>query len=172
MALWAAGMMTLGLTPSPHLPLRAAAHGSRGATPRLAVREVVVVGGGWAGYAAADALSASGDCHVTLLEASPRAAGGLAGGWRTPGGRPVEAGIHGFWRYYTNTLAVLESIGLDADDVLTFEEFVFMIGPAVGPIPVSKCSHKKQNTKLKTCHEIGTNFGVIVRKAPASQSES
>ena len=119
MALWAAGMMTLGLTPSPHLPLRAAAHGGRGATPRLAVREVVVVGGGWAGYAAADALSASGDCHVTLLEASPRAAGGLAGGWRTPGGRPVEAGIHGFWRYYTNTLAVLDSIGLDADAVLT-----------------------------------------------------
>ena len=114
-----AGMLSLGLTPSPHLPLRAAAHSGRGGTPRLAVREVVVVGGGWAGYAAADALSASGDCHVTLLEASPRAAGGLAGGWRTPGGRPVEAGIHGFWRYYTNTLAVLDSIGLDADAVLT-----------------------------------------------------
>ena len=112
-------MLSLGLTPSPRLSPRAAVLSGRGATSHMAVREVVVVGGGWAGYAAADALSASGDCHVTLLEASPRAAGGLAGGWRTPGGRPVEAGIHGFWRYYTNTLALLESLGLDVDDVLT-----------------------------------------------------
>ena len=84
-----------------------------------ATREIVVVGGGWAGYAAADALSASPDCRVTLLEASPRAAGGLAAGWRTPGGRPVEAGIHGFWREYLNTFSVIESLGLNLDDVLT-----------------------------------------------------
>ena len=119
MVVWAAGMLSLGLAPAPRMPLRAAAHGGRGVAPRSAVREVVVVGGGWAGYAAADALSASGDCHVTLLEASPRAAGGLAAGWRTPGGRPVEAGIHGFWRYYTNTLALLDSLGVDAEEVLT-----------------------------------------------------
>ena len=119
MVVWAAGMLSLGLAPAPCMPLRAAARGGRGVAPRSAVREVVVVGGGWAGYAAADALSASGDCHVTLLEASPRAAGGLAAGWRTPGGRPVEAGIHGFWRYYTNTLALLDSLGVDAEEVLT-----------------------------------------------------
>ena len=41
---------------------------------------VVVVGGGWAGYTAAESLSASADVDVTVLEASPRAAGGLAGG--------------------------------------------------------------------------------------------
>ena len=117
MVVWAAGMLSLGLAPAPRMPLRAAARGGRGVAPRSAVREVVVVGGGWAGYAAADALSASGDCHVTLLEASPRAAGGLAAGWRTPGGRPVEAGIHGFWRYYTNTLALLDSLGVDAEEV-------------------------------------------------------
>lgn len=23
--------------------------------------------------------------------------GGLVAGWLTPGGRPVEAGVHGFW---------------------------------------------------------------------------
>ena len=119
MVVWAAGMLSLGLAPAPCMPLRAAARGGRGVAPRSAVRELVVVGGGWAGYAAADALSASGDCHVTLLEASPRAAGGLAAGWRTPGGRPVEAGIHGFWRYYTNTLALLDSLGVDAEEVLT-----------------------------------------------------
>ena len=80
---------------------------------RAATKEVVVVGGGWAGYSAAAALSTSPDVKVTILEASPKASGGLAGGWRTAGGRAVEAGIHGFWRYYTNTLAVLESLGLD-----------------------------------------------------------
>ena len=83
------------------------------------LKHVVVVGGGWAGYSAADALSASPDVRVTLLEASPRAAGGLAAGWRTPQGRPIEAGIHGFWREYANTFRVIDSLGLDRDAVLT-----------------------------------------------------
>ena len=82
------------------------------------VKHVVVVGGGWAGYSVADSLSSSPDVRVTLLEASPRASGGLAGGWRTPGGRPVEAGIHGFWREYLNTFQVIDSLGLDRDEVL------------------------------------------------------
>jgi uncharacterized protein with NAD-binding domain and iron-sulfur cluster len=82
-------------------------------------RRVVVVGGGWAGYTAAEALSADPTVEVTLLEASPRAAGGLAGGWRTPGGRPVEAGIHGFWREYQNTFKVIDQLGLDRDEILT-----------------------------------------------------
>ena len=88
---------------------------------------VVVVGGGWAGFKAADALSACRGMnnedevlHVELLDASPRGPGGLAAGWRTPKlNRPVEAGIHGFWREYRNTFATIEEIGLDLDDVLT-----------------------------------------------------
>lgn len=82
---------------------------------------VVVVGGGWAGFTAADTLArASSNVSVTLLDASQRGPGGLAGGWRTPKtGRPVEAGIHGFWREYRNTFAMIENIGLDLDDVLT-----------------------------------------------------
>jgi len=70
---------------------------------------VVVIGGGWAGYGAAEALSplvARGLLRVTLLEASPRG-GGLAAGWRTPKGRPVEAGLHGFWRNYRNIDALV-----------------------------------------------------------------
>ena len=112
-------LSSLGFSPSSSPAIRAR---RRLPQPTMAASEqkhVVVIGGGWAGYAAADALSASSDCRVTLLEASPRAAGGLAAGWRTPGGRPVEAGIHGFWREYRNTLAVLDSLGLDADEVLT-----------------------------------------------------
>lgn len=84
---------------------------------------VVIVGGGWAGFAAADALSSygRGKTKITLLDASPRGKGGLAGGWRTPKtGRPVEAGIHGFWRDYTNVFAVLQKrLNLALDDILT-----------------------------------------------------
>ena len=56
---------------------------------------------------------------MTILEASPKASGGLAGGWRTAGGRAVEAGIHGFWREYRNTFDAIEKIGLRVDDVLS-----------------------------------------------------
>ena len=96
---------------------------------------VVVVGGGWAGFTAADALASLADASnqqndsdnpkpavkIHLLDASPRGPGGLAGGWRTARRQlPVEAGIHGFWREYRNTLDVMEhSIGLDLEQVLT-----------------------------------------------------
>lgn len=33
---------------------------------------------------------------VVLLEGG-KSVGGLVAGWQTPGGRPVEAGVHGFW---------------------------------------------------------------------------
>lgn len=33
---------------------------------------------------------------MTLLEGG-KSVGGLVAGWLTPGGRPVEAGVHGFW---------------------------------------------------------------------------
>jgi uncharacterized protein with NAD-binding domain and iron-sulfur cluster len=109
-------------------------------------RKVVIIGGGWAGFSAADALSIiqqqqQGQPPVTgssstnfdsstatkaaafeieLLDASPRGPGGLAGGWMSPKlQRPVEAGLHGFWREYRNTFATMERIGLVLDDVLT-----------------------------------------------------
>ena len=83
-------------------------------------KRVVVIGGGWAGFSAADALATapSDSVDIVLLDASPRGAGGLAGSWKTQGGRPVEAGVHGFWREYKNTFAAIERIGLDLDDVL------------------------------------------------------
>eukprot|EP00536_Pseudo-nitzschia_multiseries_P009713 jgi/Psemu1/201409/e_gw1.279.73.1 len=94
-------------------------------------KKVVVIGGGWAGFSAADALSRishpSGDDRdslpafdIEILDASPRGPGGLAAGWRTPKlDRPVEAGLHGFWREYQNTFAAIRRIGLEIDDVLT-----------------------------------------------------
>ena len=92
-----------------------------------AKKRVVVIGGGWAGFSAADSLSSTKELghsdaavDVELLDASPRGPGGLAGGWRTEKlNRPVEAGLHGFWREYRNTFSAIERIGLDIDDVLT-----------------------------------------------------
>ena len=83
-------------------------------------KRVVVIGGGWAGFSAADALATAppDSVEIIILDASPRGAGGLAGSWKTQGGRPVEAGVHGFWREYKNTFAAIERIGLDLDDVL------------------------------------------------------
>ena len=84
-------------------------------------KKVVVIGGGWAGYSVADALSTiqqqtsssssspAAAFDIEILDASPRGPGGLAGGWRTPKlNKPVESGIHGFWREYKNTFAVIE----------------------------------------------------------------
>lgn len=91
-------------------------------TSVLPATKVVVVGGGWAGFSAADALSSIGDdIQVELLDASPRGSGGLAGGWRTKKlNRAVEAGLHGFWREYRNTMATIERIeGIEVDKVLT-----------------------------------------------------
>ena len=61
-------------------------------------KRVVVIGGGWAGFSAADALATAppDSVEIIVLDASPRGAGGLAGSWKTQGGRPVEAGVHGF----------------------------------------------------------------------------
>jgi hypothetical protein len=90
-------------------------------------KTVCIVGGGWAGFSAADALSSATESisgraclSVELLDASPRGQGGLAGGWRTKNLKlPVEAGLHGFWREYQNTFAAIERIGLDIDEILT-----------------------------------------------------
>ena len=79
---------------------------------------VVVIGGGWAGFGTAWGLAQRG-VPVTLLEASSKAVGGLAAGWSGPDGRPVELGIHGFWRSYKNCFRLVEQLGLPLDSVFT-----------------------------------------------------
>ena len=64
-------------------------------------KHAVVVGGGWAGFGAAYALLKAG-VKVTILDAS-QTPGGLSSGWRTPGGRFVEAGIKGYSVMSTNS---------------------------------------------------------------------
>lgn len=74
-------------------------------------KKVIVVGAGWAGLSATYHLAKQG-YDVTLLEASPYP-GGLVAGWRTPGGRSIEGGIHGFWYPYSNIFSVVKELGLD-----------------------------------------------------------
>ncbi|KAL3701302.1 hypothetical protein R1sor_019324 [Riccia sorocarpa] len=73
-------------------------------------KKVVIVGAGWAGLGAAHHLSKQG-LDVTLLEAGPQP-GGLVAGWKTPAGRSVEVGIHGFWYPYRNIFELVDELGL------------------------------------------------------------
>ncbi|MGK7910482.1 MAG: FAD-dependent oxidoreductase [Synechococcus sp.] len=80
------------------------------ASQSVSAPKVVVVGAGWAGLGATYHLAKQG-YDVTLLEASSQP-GGLAAGWRTPGGRAVEGGIHGFWYPYANIFGLVDELGL------------------------------------------------------------
>jgi uncharacterized protein with NAD-binding domain and iron-sulfur cluster len=73
--------------------------------------KIVVVGAGWAGLGATYHLAQQG-YDVTLLEAGPYP-GGLVAGWKTAGGRSVEAGIHGFWYPYKNIFSLVKELELN-----------------------------------------------------------
>eukprot|EP00752_Nemacystus_decipiens_P010064 g8968.t1 len=105
-------------------------------------KEVVVVGGGWAGFGAASQLARAG-VKVTLLEAQP-SAGGLAAGWETAKGNRVEVGIHGFWRSYRNIDRLIsEELQLDARRIFTGYERsalhtkngLSVVAPILGELP-------------------------------------
>lgn len=122
-------------------------------------KKFVVIGGGWAGFSAADALVTSDEpIEVELLDASPRGPGGLAGGWRTPIlNRPVEAGLHGFWREYRNTFAAIQRIGLSLDDVLTpFQPSILVsksgrvaVAPVLGDTDLKQTTSNRNELKQK-----------------------
>ena len=80
-------------------------------SPKSPTPKIVVVGAGWAGLGASYHLAQQG-YDVTLLEAGPQP-GGLVAGWKTSGGRSVEAGIHGFWYPYKNIFSLVKQLGLD-----------------------------------------------------------
>ena len=74
-------------------------------------KKVVVVGAGWAGLGATHHLAKQG-YDVTLLEAGSYP-GGLVAGWKTGGGKSVEAGIHGFWYPYRNIFALINELNIN-----------------------------------------------------------
>jgi uncharacterized protein with NAD-binding domain and iron-sulfur cluster len=74
-------------------------------------KKIVVIGAGWAGLAATAHLAQQG-YDVTLLEAGSHP-GGLVAGWKTPQGRSIEGGIHGFWYPYKNIFSLVKKLSLD-----------------------------------------------------------
>ena len=77
---------------------------------------VVVVGAGGAGFGAAEAAAGNG-CRVTLLDALPDPTGATP--YLSATGKPVEAGVRGFWRDYPNIEACMARTGVDVKDALT-----------------------------------------------------
>ncbi|MEM1391782.1 MAG: FAD-dependent oxidoreductase [Cyanobacteria bacterium P01_H01_bin.150] len=75
------------------------------------MKKVVVVGAGWAGLGATHHLAKQG-YDVTLLEAGSYP-GGLVAGWKTGGGKSVEAGIHGFWYPYRNIFGLINELNIN-----------------------------------------------------------
>jgi len=83
------------------------------AVSAAAANDVVVIGGGFAGLAAASSL-AEGGCRVLVLEARPRL-GGRATAHRDPStGERVDNGQHIIAGCYTETLRFLDRIGAAA----------------------------------------------------------
>lgn len=73
-------------------------------------KRVVVVGGGWAGFGCAKALTEAG-FDTVLLDAATNP-GGAAAGWRSQKGRAIELGIKGFWYSYNNIFSLLKELDL------------------------------------------------------------
>ena len=77
---------------------------------------VAVVGAGWGGWAASQALIENG-CRVTLIDSLPDPTGATP--YLTPTGKPFEAGTRGFWKDYPNIEALVRSLGMREEDVFT-----------------------------------------------------
>jgi squalene-associated FAD-dependent desaturase len=93
-------------------------------------RSVAVVGGGWAGCAAALELLAQG-CEVTLHEAA-RALGGRARAVQARG-RVLDNGQHILLGAYRDSLALMRRVGLDPDATLLRLPLQMRYPPASGP---------------------------------------
>eukprot|EP00892_Ulva_mutabilis_P003924 jgi/Ulvmu1/1903/UM012_0062.1 len=78
---------------------------------KSAPKKVVVVGAGWAGFGATKHLAEQG-YDVELLDAAENP-GGLSAGWRTKDGKPVEAGMKGFWYHYPNIYDLVKELEIE-----------------------------------------------------------
>ena len=85
-------------------------------------KRVVVVGAGWAGLSTAWTLSKN-NVDVTLVDAAARPGGVVRDGFTTRGGRPAEAGQHGFWEEYFNIYKLLyDELNLEEDPLTGYAE--------------------------------------------------
>ena len=82
-------------------------------------KKFVVVGAGWGGWGAAQALceAGKGRYDVTIIDALPDPTGRTP--YLSPTAKPVEAGTRGFWKDYPNINALCEQLGIAETDVFT-----------------------------------------------------
>jgi hydroxysqualene dehydroxylase len=80
------------------------------------VKRLLVIGGGWAGLAAAVRATQRG-AQVTLLDMAPQW-GGRARSWDDPAHGPLDSGQHILIGAYRDTLALMRTVGAEPDRLL------------------------------------------------------
>lgn len=81
------------------------------------MKQLTIVGAGWAGLAAAVAATQAG-WHVQLFEASNIAGGRARSLQQSFAGKPLDNGQHVLIGAYSNTLALMRTVGLKPDELL------------------------------------------------------
>jgi len=92
--------------------------------------DVIVVGAGLAGLAAAVELSEAGH-RVTVLERAP-VVGGRTSSW-DEGGMHVESGLHRYLGFYTELPKLIRRVGRELDEVVVWQDEIEIITPDGGP---------------------------------------
>ena len=78
--------------------------------------DVIVIGAGWGGLAAAKCLCEAG-CSVTLIDAIDDPTGATP--MLTKTGKPFEPGTRGFWKDYPNIVSLTRELGIAEDEAFT-----------------------------------------------------
>eukprot|EP01035_Chromulina_nebulosa_P034421 gene34421-46183_t len=80
------------------------------------MKNIAVIGAGWAGWGAAKTLCEAG-FNVTILDSLPDPAGLEI--TRTKSGKPFDPGHKGFWIDYPNIVNLLNELNIKEEDVFT-----------------------------------------------------
>ena len=78
--------------------------------------DVIVIGAGWGGLAAAKCLCEAG-CSVTLIDAIDDPTGATP--MLTKTGKPFEPGTRGFWKDYPNIVSLTRELGIAENEAFT-----------------------------------------------------
>ena len=81
------------------------------------MKQLTIVGAGWAGLAAAVAATRAG-WHVQLYEAANTAGGRARSLQQSFAGNPLDNGQHILIGAYRDTLTLMRTVGINPDDVL------------------------------------------------------
>jgi len=81
------------------------------------MKQLIIVGAGWAGLAAAVTATQAG-WHVKLFEAANTAGGRARSLQQSFAGKPLDNGQHVLIGAYRDTLALMRTVGLNVDELL------------------------------------------------------